>query len=261
MTDHILFTFPAAKAFASGKIKKCEMWVERFADQWIATSSSMFATEWPGFHKFSRDPLLRIFFTGSPASDWTRNFRPDYVELWRTTSQSSSDRYFYGRLQLLRGHVGRYQKTNLDAGVYPAGEKIGSGFGYLLLALGPARSWPVSMLISSMTHRRDRSRDLDRDPAGSFLYLNVWEKKPAVLELAFLASNRHFLSRIPYLEPKWDGFRDFSCWDTSGPRDLFLSQYMGEKSRCAWTGIASVCPQLQITDPLPRVQMRCIPRF
>ena len=25
MTDHILFTFPTAKAFASGKIKICEM--------------------------------------------------------------------------------------------------------------------------------------------------------------------------------------------------------------------------------------------
>ena len=42
--DHILFTFPAAKAFASGKIKICEMWVERMADEWIATSSPMFAT-------------------------------------------------------------------------------------------------------------------------------------------------------------------------------------------------------------------------
>ena len=29
MTDHILFTFPAAKAFASGKIKIYEMWIER----------------------------------------------------------------------------------------------------------------------------------------------------------------------------------------------------------------------------------------
>ena len=45
MTDHTLFTFPAAKAFASGKIKICEMWVERLADEWIATSSPMFATE------------------------------------------------------------------------------------------------------------------------------------------------------------------------------------------------------------------------
>ena len=27
MTDHTLFTFPAAKAFAGGKIKICEMWV------------------------------------------------------------------------------------------------------------------------------------------------------------------------------------------------------------------------------------------
>ena len=37
MTDHTLFTFPAAKAFASGKIIICEMWVERLADEWIAT--------------------------------------------------------------------------------------------------------------------------------------------------------------------------------------------------------------------------------
>ena len=33
MTDHILFTFPAAKAFASGNIITCEMWVERLADE------------------------------------------------------------------------------------------------------------------------------------------------------------------------------------------------------------------------------------
>ena len=39
MTDHILFTFPAAKSFAS------EMWVERLIDEWITTSSPMFATE------------------------------------------------------------------------------------------------------------------------------------------------------------------------------------------------------------------------
>ena len=44
MTDHALFTFSAAKAFASGKIIICEMWVERLADEWLATSSSMFAT-------------------------------------------------------------------------------------------------------------------------------------------------------------------------------------------------------------------------
>ena len=33
LTDHILFTFPTWKAFASGKIKICEMWVERLADE------------------------------------------------------------------------------------------------------------------------------------------------------------------------------------------------------------------------------------
>ena len=54
MTVNTLFTFPAAKAFASGKIKIFEMWVERLADEWIATSSPMFANEWSGFHKFSK---------------------------------------------------------------------------------------------------------------------------------------------------------------------------------------------------------------
>ena len=66
MTDHTLFTFPAAKAFASEIIKICEMWVERLADEWITTSSPMFATEWPGFHNFSRGPFLMTFFTGFP---------------------------------------------------------------------------------------------------------------------------------------------------------------------------------------------------
>ena len=66
MTDHTLFTFPAAKAFASGKIIICEMWVERLADEWIATSSSIFAAAWPGFHKFSRGPSLMTFFIDSP---------------------------------------------------------------------------------------------------------------------------------------------------------------------------------------------------
>ena len=57
MTDHTLFTFPAAKDFACGKIKKCEIWVERLAGEWITASSPIFATEWPGFHKFSRGPV------------------------------------------------------------------------------------------------------------------------------------------------------------------------------------------------------------
>ena len=81
LIDHTLFTFPTGKAFVSGKIKISEMLVERLADEWIATSSPMFATEWLGFHKFSRGPSLMIFFCGSPASGWTRNFRLDYIEL------------------------------------------------------------------------------------------------------------------------------------------------------------------------------------
>ena len=68
MTDHILFTFPAAKAFTSGKIQICEIWVERLTGEWIATSSPMIASEWPGFHKFARGPSLLTYFIGSPAS-------------------------------------------------------------------------------------------------------------------------------------------------------------------------------------------------
>ena len=44
----------------------CEMWDERFADEWIATLSPMFANGWPGFHKFSRGPSHMTFYTGSP---------------------------------------------------------------------------------------------------------------------------------------------------------------------------------------------------
>ena len=44
LIDHIPFTFPIAKTFASGKIKICEVWVERLEDELVATSSPMFAT-------------------------------------------------------------------------------------------------------------------------------------------------------------------------------------------------------------------------
>ena len=80
MTDLTRFTFPAAKAFASGKIKMCEMCVEWLADEWIATSSPIFATAWPGFHKFSRGTSLMTFFS-VPRQWLTRNFRFDYEEL------------------------------------------------------------------------------------------------------------------------------------------------------------------------------------
>ena len=81
MTDNTLFTFPAANAFASGKIMIYEMWVERLADEWVSTSSPMFATEWPGFHKFSRGPTLMTFFNGSPPVVGLVFFRLDYIEL------------------------------------------------------------------------------------------------------------------------------------------------------------------------------------
>ena len=66
MTDYTLFIFLTVKAFVSGKIIIYEMWVERLVDEWIATSSPMFATTWPDFHKFSRGPSLMTFFSSSP---------------------------------------------------------------------------------------------------------------------------------------------------------------------------------------------------
>ena len=81
LTGHTLVTFPDAKGFLSKKTIIGEMWVERLTYEWIATSSPMFATEWPGFHKFTRGPSLMTFFSGSPAGSWTRNFRLDCIEL------------------------------------------------------------------------------------------------------------------------------------------------------------------------------------
>ena len=58
MTDHTLFTFPAANAFDSGKIKICEMWFERLADEWITTSSPIFALSGLAFTSFSENRPL-----------------------------------------------------------------------------------------------------------------------------------------------------------------------------------------------------------
>ena len=64
LTD-TLVTFPDAKGFLSKRTIIREMWVERLTYEWIATSSPTFATEWPGFHKFTSGPSLRTFFSGS----------------------------------------------------------------------------------------------------------------------------------------------------------------------------------------------------
>ena len=64
-TYHTLFTFPTTKDIISEKIIICEMWVERLVGELISSSIPMFATEWPGFHRFSRGPSLMAFFSGS----------------------------------------------------------------------------------------------------------------------------------------------------------------------------------------------------
>ena len=81
LTDHTFVSFPDAKGFLSKKTIIGEMWVERLPGEMISTSCPMFVTEWPGFHKFTRGPCLMTFFSGSPASGWTRNFRVDCIEL------------------------------------------------------------------------------------------------------------------------------------------------------------------------------------
>ena len=52
-TDHTLFTFLDTKNIISGKIIICEMLVERLVGELISISSPIFATEWPGFQRFS----------------------------------------------------------------------------------------------------------------------------------------------------------------------------------------------------------------
>ena len=64
-TDHTLFTFLATKDIISGKIIIREMLVERLVGELISTSIPTFATEWPGFHRFSRGPSIMTFFAGS----------------------------------------------------------------------------------------------------------------------------------------------------------------------------------------------------
>ena len=56
-------------------------WVHNKDINKLSSQSPMFATAWPGFHKFSRGPSLMTFFNGSSASGWTRSFRLDYTEL------------------------------------------------------------------------------------------------------------------------------------------------------------------------------------
>ena len=81
LTDHTLVSFPDAKGFLSKKTIIGEIWVEWLPGKMISTSSPMFATEWPGFHKFTRGSSLMTFFSGYPASGWTRNFCLDCIEL------------------------------------------------------------------------------------------------------------------------------------------------------------------------------------
>ena len=81
MTDHTLFTFAAAKGFASEKIIICEMWVERLADEWIATSSPMFALRGWLSQVFQRSvPNDILLWFPRQWLDW--NFSP---RLYRTT--------------------------------------------------------------------------------------------------------------------------------------------------------------------------------
>ena len=70
MADHTLFTFPDAKAFANGKIKMCEMWVERL--------------QMSGFPRSVHYDILHCF----PREWLDSQFSP---RLYRTTRDSLND--------------------------------------------------------------------------------------------------------------------------------------------------------------------------
>ena len=58
MIDHILFTFPVAKAFASGKITICEMWFERLAGEWLQHQFQCLQQRGMSFTSFPEDRPL-----------------------------------------------------------------------------------------------------------------------------------------------------------------------------------------------------------
>ena len=62
-------------------IRLTRVLITKALTKYRAKVSIMFGTSWPGFHEFSRGPSLISFFSGSPTSGWTGNFRLDYIEL------------------------------------------------------------------------------------------------------------------------------------------------------------------------------------
>ena len=71
---------------------------------------------------------------------WYLVFKVKYLVMKRTTPQSSSGCYHYERSRLLRGPVGRYRRTDLDAGADPEGWKAEAPFGRRALPCCLARS-------------------------------------------------------------------------------------------------------------------------
>ena len=81
MADHTLFTFPAAKAFASGKVIICQMLVERLADEVDCNIKSNVRNCLAWISQVFQKSVPYVILHWLPASGWTRNFRLDYVEL------------------------------------------------------------------------------------------------------------------------------------------------------------------------------------
>lgn len=79
--DTVIASFPTGKTMLNGKIFVHELWVERNSSEWFSTSCPTFFDNWPNFHKFTRNGTSLLAYYTSFPSDWTRNYRLDYIEL------------------------------------------------------------------------------------------------------------------------------------------------------------------------------------
>ena len=70
-----LYTLPSGKTVSNGRITVVGLWVERGFGEWFDSNCGEFINNWPQFHIFTRGPSLMVYFAGTPASGWTRNYR------------------------------------------------------------------------------------------------------------------------------------------------------------------------------------------
>ena len=79
-TDITIYTLPSGKTVANGKITIGGLWVERGSGEWFDVNCGEFCYQWTELYIFTRGSSFIFWFTGLPASRWTRNYRLHTLE-------------------------------------------------------------------------------------------------------------------------------------------------------------------------------------